>query len=114
VACSVELLAPVARPSPGLDPLRRAFEVTLALAQGDPARMRPGMSVKVELDRPAVRGLIVPRGAVVRGAPVQVRLGSGELRAVELGGCDAQRCAIARGLADGDEVVDGIAEGGAS
>jgi multidrug efflux pump subunit AcrA (membrane-fusion protein) len=130
VACSVELLAPVARPSPGVDPLRRAFEVTLALAQGDPAPMRPGMSVEVELLRAAVGGLIVPRGAVVRGAPARVRLGSGELREVVLGGCDAQRCAIARGVADGDEVmneamnevmneavdeaVDGSAEGGAS
>jgi HlyD family secretion protein len=107
VVCSVEQLAPVARPSPGRDPLRRAFEVTLALAHGDDPRLRPGMSVKVELDRPAVRGLIVPRGAVIPGAPARVRLGSGELREVALGGCDAQRCAVASGLAEGDVVAVG-------
>ncbi|HEX3480646.1 MAG TPA: hypothetical protein VHT91_36765 [Kofleriaceae bacterium] len=114
VECSVEHLAPVARPAPGRDPLRRSFEVTLSLAHGDPARMHPGMSVKVELDRPAVHGLIVPRGAVVPGAPARVRLGSGELREVAIAGCDAQRCAIAGGLADGDEVMAAGAEGGAS
>jgi multidrug efflux pump subunit AcrA (membrane-fusion protein) len=109
IKCSVEQLAPVARPSPGRDPLRRAFEVTLALTHGDPARLHPGMSVKVELDRPAVRGLIVPRDAVIPGAPARVRLGSGELREVALGGCDAQRCAVASGLTDGE-----LVEGGAS
>jgi multidrug efflux pump subunit AcrA (membrane-fusion protein) len=107
IDCSVEQLAPVARPSPGRDPLRRAFEVTLALAHGDPARLHPGMSVKVELDRPAVRGLIVPRGAVIPGAPARVRLGSGELREIVLGGCDAQRCAVASGLTDGELVAGG-------
>jgi hypothetical protein len=65
------------------------------------------MSVKVELDRPAVRGLIVPRAAVIPGAPARVRLGSGELREVALGGCDAQRCAVASGLTDGELVAGG-------
>ncbi len=114
IPCSVEQLAPVARPSPGRDPLRRAFEVTLAFAHGDPARLRPGMSVEVALDRPAVRGLIVPRGAVIAGAPARVRLGSGELREVALGGCDAQRCAVASGLNEGDRVMEDVMEGGAS
>lgn len=112
--CGVEQLAPVARSAPGRDPLRRTFEVTLALAHSDPARLRPGMSVKVELDRPAVRGLIVPRGAVVPGPPAKVRLGSGELREVAIAGCDAQRCAIASGLTDGDAAMEDRAEGGAS
>ncbi|HEX3760195.1 MAG TPA: HlyD family efflux transporter periplasmic adaptor subunit [Kofleriaceae bacterium] len=110
IPCSVEQLAPVARPSPGRDPLRRSFEVTLALGGGGPAQLRPGMSVEVALDRPAIRGLVVPRTAVIPGAPAHVRLGSGEPREVALAGCDAQRCAIASGLADGDV----IAEGGAS
>jgi hypothetical protein len=46
---------------------------------------------------------------VVPGAPARVRLGSGELREVALGGCDAQRCAVASGLTDGE-----LVEGGAS
>jgi hypothetical protein len=61
-----------------------------------------------------VHGLIVPRSAVVPGAPARVRLGSGELRDVAIAGCDAMRCAIASGLADGDEVMAASAEGGAS
>jgi multidrug efflux pump subunit AcrA (membrane-fusion protein) len=105
--CSVEQLAPVARPLPGRDPLRRGFEVTLALAHRDDARLRPGMSVKVELDRPVAHGLVVPRGAVIHGAPAHVQLGSGELREVALGRCDAQRCAVTSGLAEGDVVVIG-------
>ena len=107
ISCRVEQLAPVARPSPGRDPLRRSFEVTLALAPGDDARLRPGMSVQVALDRPVVHGLVVPRGAVIHGAPARVRLGSGELREVALAGCDAQRCAVASGVSEGDAVVVG-------
>jgi hypothetical protein len=52
--CTVEDLAPVARGREGQDSLRRAFGVTLALAHHEPARLRPGMAVKVEL--PGERG----------------------------------------------------------
>jgi len=48
VPCTVTDLAPVAR-SVRHDSLRRAFAVRLSLATTDHERMKPGMSVKVEL-----------------------------------------------------------------
>ncbi len=121
--CTVKDLTPVAR-SKGESSLRRAFAVVLGLDRPpDPARMRPGMSVKVELHPRAVsHALVVPRGAVLaapagsapRGpratgdaAPARVRMASGELRDVALGPCDAQGCAVLAGVSDGDAVVLG-------
>jgi len=104
--CRVETLAPVARAKdPGS--LRRSFGVTLALGPGDPARLRPGMAVKVCLHRAPRHGLVIPRGAVLpaRGGGARVRLGNGALREVTLAACDAQHCAIASGLAEGERVV---------
>ncbi|HEX3758920.1 MAG TPA: hypothetical protein VHW23_09450 [Kofleriaceae bacterium] len=120
--CTVKDLTPVAR-TRGESSLRRSFAVVLGLDQpGDPARLRPGMSVKVEL-RPRVvpDAVVVPRGAVVLapgpapGAmagsadrrPAKVRMASGELREVPLGACDAQGCAALSGVAVGDAVLLG-------
>lgn len=106
--CTVETLAPIAR-AKDQSSLRRSFSATLALAHGDPARLRPGMAVKVELHRQPLHGLVVPRGAVMRadapgGTHARVRLPSGELHDVTLTACDAQQCAIASGLSEGDIV----------
>ena len=103
--CSVVELTPVAR-SKSRKSLRRVFAVRLELAKSDPARMRPGMSVKVELHRqPLANVLVVPRGAVVMdGKTARVRLVGGALRDVTLGPCDAQRCAVERGVAEGEQV----------
>ena len=105
VDCTVETVAPVAQPQPGRDSLRKSFAVTLSLAHVEPARLRPGMAFEVELKRAPVHALVVPRAAVF--ASHHVALASGEIRVVELGPCDAQQCAIARGLAAGDVVVVG-------
>jgi len=102
IACKVERVTPVARSKNGRGSLRRTFEVLLSLPKTD-ARMRSGMSVKVELHRPAKDGVvIVPRGAIVNGK--QVRLEDGSLRDVTVGACDAQHCAIDKGLAAGERV----------
>jgi multidrug resistance efflux pump len=45
---TVKEISPVAR-EPGRFSMRRAFDVKIVLDQSDPTRMRPGMSVKVEL-----------------------------------------------------------------
>jgi len=104
--CTVKELSPVAR-NKSRESLRRAFVVTLSLGTSDAARMRPGMSVKVDLAGPPVAGaLVVPRGAVVLGETPRVRLADGGLREVTLGPCDAQRCAIERGVTEGDAVVE--------
>ena len=106
-ACVVEEVSPVAR-NKTRESLRRAFLVRLSLARTDPQRMRPGMSVRVDLAGPPAAGvLVVPRGAVVLGDPVRVRLEDGRLAEVALGACDAQRCAIERGLAEGAAVLEG-------
>jgi multidrug resistance efflux pump len=105
-ACTVETVAPVAG-NKNRESLRRAFAVKLSLERSDPQRMRPGMSVEVDLDAPPVTAaLVVPRGAVVFGEPDRVRLEGGGLRDVKLGACDAQRCAIERGVTEGESVQE--------
>jgi hypothetical protein len=114
IACAVEVVSPVARPEPGNSGLRRSFDVTLALTWIAPARLRAGMSFEVELHRPAVVGVAVPRGAIVHDLfGARVALASGEPRYVEVGACDAQRCTVASGLVAGD-VVRLAPAGGAS
>ena len=107
IVCTVTELAPIARPPDGHDPTRRTFGVTLALAHGDPARLRPGMSVKIELPGPPHRGLVIPRSALTSRSPARVRLATGPLRDVVVGGCDAQRCAVTSGLVEGELVALG-------
>ncbi len=106
--CVVKTLMPVAS-SKGGQSLRRGFALVASLDKVDIERMRPGMSVKIELRRaPLSGGLVVPRGAVrFSGAKVQVKLASGQLRDVELGPCDAQGCAVTKGLTAGERVMVG-------
>lgn len=111
VVCTVKAITPVAR-NKGESSLRRTFAVELALERTDAARMRPGMSVKIELDPQRAAGVVrVPRGAIAEppGADhrARVRMASGELREVTLGLCDAQACAAEAGLAAGEVVVVG-------
>ena len=109
IACTVDQLTPVARPKTGQGSLRRAFSVELSLAHSDPERMRPGMSVEVELHAAEKADVLaVPRGAVIHDKSVtRVRLASGELRDVALGLGDAQAYVVEHGLAEGDRVVIG-------
>ena len=102
IACTVKDLTPVARIE-GQKSLRRAFAVTLTLVSTK-AKMWPGMSVKVELQRGAVPALVVPRGAIVFDKQPHVRMADGGLRDVTLGACDAQGCAVEKGVSEGDEV----------
>ena len=110
--CTVKDVTPVAR-SKNEASLRRGFAVALdlgkSLGKTDAARMRPGMSVKVELHPRTLTGaVVVPRGAIAAsgaGQRAQVRMATGELREVTLGPCDAQACAALAGVAAGDVVV---------
>ncbi len=103
--CTVKDLTPVAR-SKSRKSMRRAFAVRLQLGKSDATRMRPGMSVKVELARQPLAGvLVVPRGAIVMdGKAARVRLVGGALRDVTLGPCDGQHCAIDAGVTAGELV----------
>lgn len=83
--------------------LRRQFEVLIALDQLDPARMRPGLSARVVVQReskPSV--LLVPRAAIdFSGAAPQVRLANGKTESVKLGACNAQDCVAVSGIDEG-------------
>lgn len=106
LACRVLTVAPVAQ-EPARMSLRRAFLVTVGFSTVDEERMRPGMSVRVEVETARHPDLLlVPRGAVDWGGErPSVRHADGRVAALELGPCDAQRCAVVSGLAEGDEVL---------
>jgi len=86
--------------------MRRAFRAVIHLEQSDPEKMRPGMSVQVEVARPSLENVVlVPRAALhFAGGAVTVQLVDGSLREIELADCNARQCAVADGLAEGDRV----------
>lgn len=95
-------IAPVAREErEGLT--RRAFRVEIPLERSDPERMRPGMSVRVEVLGASIEGaLLVPREALdLSSSPPRVRLASGGTREVKLGPCSAFECVAEEGLSEG-------------
>lgn len=89
--------------------LRRAYNVRVALHAPDTQRMRPGMSVKVEV-HPADRAgvLLAPReGLDFAGSRPRARLESGKLIDVELGGCNRDTCVVVSGLEAGARLKAG-------
>ncbi len=106
--CTLRGLTPVAR-NKGEKSLRRAFAVTLSLDKLASDRMRPGMSVKIELRRTAkANAVVISRGAVITDNKVtRVQMADGSVRDVTLGACDAQLCAVDHGLVDGERVTIG-------
>lgn len=104
---TVQEVAPVAQEMG--EGLRRAFRVKVALDRTDPERMRPGMSVRVEVLGPEVKdALLVPRAALALGGEKPAaRLASGTLQPVTLGACDAHRCAVTEGLSEGQKLLAG-------
>ncbi len=105
VAGRVREVAPMARE---LDwrSQRRAFRVLVDLARVDPERMRPGMSVRVEVITARVEeALLLPLATLDRSAtPARVATRRGPA-AVELGPCDAHRCVALGGVAEGEALV---------
>jgi multidrug resistance efflux pump len=95
----------VARES-GRSALLRYFPVRIELAPlpaAERARLRPGMSVRVEVAAPARRGvLLVPRVALdLAASPPRALLAGGGTAAVRLGAGDAFQCAAETGVAAG-------------
>ncbi len=101
----VVAVSPVARESER-SPLLRSFRVRVALLEHDPAHLRPGLSVKVEvLGRTARRALLAPRAALDLAArPPRALLAAGGAAPVELGACDPQRCVVLSGLTAGERL----------
>jgi HlyD family secretion protein len=85
---------------------RRAFRVIVSLEASDPARLRPGMSVKVEVGTGAEKGvLLAPRAALsLDGRTVRALLADGEEREVRLGPCGALECVVRSGLSEGERL----------
>jgi multidrug resistance efflux pump len=96
---TVTEVAPIAQEEDNQS-LRRFFRVDVRLDESDPQRMRPGMSVKVEvLPAPLEDVLLVPRVALDLGAePAEVLLADGSSAAVELGPCNTSSCVVETGL----------------
>ena len=87
--------------------LRRVFEMTINLEHPDTSRMRPGMSVRVDVPLPPVEDVVLaPREAlIVTNEGVVVRPAEGPLQEVRTGPCSARWCVIEEGL-DEDVVVE--------
>ncbi len=98
-------ISPVARESQR-SPLLHYFPVRVALDKVDTRRMRPGMSVRVEvLVAEMKNALLVPREAVDFGAKgPRILLAGGGSAPVRLGPCSADTCVIESGLSDGTPV----------
>lgn len=91
--CQVEEVSQVAR-EPSRRSLRRTFPVLLSLDRSDPARLRPGLSVKVTLSGQAVQeALLAPRAALLLQPP-RLCLRDGGAAPVVVGVCDRHRCQV--------------------
>jgi multidrug efflux pump subunit AcrA (membrane-fusion protein) len=100
-------ISPVARES-RRSPLLRYFPVHIKLDHSDPQRMRPGMSVRVEVLGAELKGvLLVPRAALLfagtsgKAGGSRALLASGGAAPVKLGACAALECVVESGLAEG-------------
>ena len=102
----VTSITPIAKEQ-GRQSLRRAFHVEIMLDSADPDRMRPGMTVKVEiLPPPRHDALIIPRASIDFSADTpQVLLTDRSWIGVELGPCNALECVVEEGLAEGVRVA---------
>ena len=81
----------------------RVVRLEIALAQGDPRRLRPGMRFRGAIERGRVRGaIVIPLRAVFPG-PVAYRR-DGRAAPLRLGQRGGERVEVLAGLAAGDEV----------
>jgi len=83
---------------------RRYFTVRIALDETDAEVLRPGLSVRAEvITRVVDDALLVPRTAIdLQAQPPRAWLVDGREVELELEACDAQRCAVVAGVAEGD------------
>jgi multidrug resistance efflux pump len=86
--------------------LRRAFELTIDLEGSDPVRMRPGMSVRIDVPLTTTEAtLIAPRETLdITDGKARIHLMDGSWRTVQLGPCSARFCVIDAGV-DEDVVL---------
>jgi len=101
----VAAVSPAARES-ARSSLLRSFQVKIDLLAVDTVRMRPGMSVKVEVLGPERQGvLLAPRAALdLAASPPRALLAAGRWAPVSLGECDPLSCVVLSGLAAGERL----------
>jgi multidrug resistance efflux pump len=105
IGCRVVEITPIAR-EPQFRSLRRSFRVMIDLDETQPDRMRPGMSVKIEVDAFRLpEALLAPRGSLnlETEPPVAFLRGGGD-REVRVGACNALECIVEDGLSEGDRL----------
>ncbi|MEM7052028.1 MAG: efflux RND transporter periplasmic adaptor subunit [Acidobacteriota bacterium] len=101
----VEQVAMVAKEASSRS-LRRFFDVEVGLDEGDSDRMRPGMSVKVEVfGEERADALLAPRAALDLDAESPRARTPGGWREVDLGSCDAHHCEVTGGLSEGTRLA---------
>ena len=86
--------------------LRRSFRVVIMLDESDPELMRPGMSVRAEVEHEPLQDvLLVPR-ASLEWSDEQPRalLADGTTTDVQLGPCSARECVVEGGLDEGAQL----------
>jgi HlyD family secretion protein len=108
----VSSVSPVAR-AEGRDSTRRFFDVVVSLDRADPAIMRPGMSMRVDVTRRrAADVLMVPRAAVrTQSGKAQVRLAGGQEMEVQVEWCTPQSCVVRGRLPEGASLLATAEEG---
>jgi multidrug efflux pump subunit AcrA (membrane-fusion protein) len=104
--CEIVSMTPIAQEA-GRRSLRRVFRVVVELERTDPERMRPGMSVRVDVEAFRVpEALLAPRGGLDLEAEPQVAFLRGGGRAeVTIGACNALDCVVHDGLSEGDRLT---------
>jgi len=93
----------VAQEGRGQNATRRYFDVLIELERADPEIMRPGMSVKVEVEAERRADVVlVPRTSLALDAQgPHVVLADGATQPIELGACSATACEVRSGLGAG-------------
>lgn len=109
LAATVESVGLMAQTQPGYPDWQKYFRVVIRIDQLD-ARLRPGMSLHVEVcsfNRPDA--ILIPRVAVQweqGNASCQIRTSRGiERRSLKLGWCDARFHEVIEGVAAGDRLI---------
>jgi len=106
IPCEIVDFTPIAQEG-DRQSVRRSFRVSVALERTETALMRPGMSVKVEVETSSLPdALLAPRGGLDLSAepPVAHLAGGGE-REVRIGSCNALECVVEDGLVEGDRLT---------
>jgi multidrug resistance efflux pump len=103
IDCRVTGITPIAQ-EPERRSLRRSFRVRVELDETHADRMRPGMSVKVEVEAFRIPDvLLAPRGGLdLDSEPAVAFLRGGDDREVAIGACNERECIVEDGLSEGD------------